>query len=82
MHVMSDNVYLETVQRGSDKELCVTTLRNHVMPLVRFNIEDKGEILRNVSCKCGRCGDILKLHMGEVMNGFKMRMEHRCTHTL
>lgn len=64
MHVMSDNVYLETVQRGSDKELCVTTLRNHVMPLVRFNIEDKGEILRNVSCKCGRCGDILKLHMG------------------
>lgn len=64
MHIMSDNVYLETVHTGNGEELCVTTLRNRVMPLVRFNIEDRGHIVPNVQCACGKCGDTLEIQVG------------------
>ena len=60
MHVMSDNVYLET----AGENLCVTSLRNYAMPFVRYRLDDRGEISRGVSCACGRCGDILTLRTG------------------
>lgn len=60
MHIMSDNVYLETIEDN----LCVTSLRNYAMPFVKYRLEDRGRIRRDVHCQCGRCGDILSLHAG------------------
>ncbi len=60
MHIMSDNVYLETV----GDNLCVTSLCNYAMPFVRYQLEDRGRIFRGVACECGRCGDIITLSAG------------------
>ncbi len=60
MHVMSDNVYLET----AGENVCVTSLRNYAMPFVRYQLDDRGKISRGVACACGRCGDILTLSAG------------------
>lgn len=60
LHIMSDNVYLETV----DNRICVTSLTNRAMPFVKYQLEDRGEILRGISCNCGRQGDIVKLSLG------------------
>ncbi len=64
LHVMSDNVYVEMTDGLYGEEICVTSLQNHVMPLVRFNMEDRGRLYKNVFCSCGRCGDILELEAG------------------
>lgn len=65
LHIMQDNVYLETVGDPKEQwELCVTSLTNFAMPFVRFNLEDRGEIIRNQMCACGRCTDVLKLSAG------------------
>lgn len=69
MHIMSDSVYLEIVSKEMDDRektgnICVTTLCNFAMPFVRFRLEDRGRIKYNVSCACGRCGDILELLVG------------------
>lgn len=49
------------VEKG---EFCVTSLQNRAMPLVRFCLEDNGEIWRNMKCSCGNRGDVLKLKEG------------------
>ncbi len=65
MHLMQDNIYLETVGEQEDEgQLCVTSLHNFAMPFVRFNLEDRGRIIRNKPCACGRCTDALKLYAG------------------
>lgn len=68
MHVMSDNVYLESVEGN----LCVTSLQNYAMPFVRYRLEDRGEITRNVACECGKCGDVLTLHQGRTNDRIKL----------
>lgn len=65
MHVMSDNVFVEII--GNEKEsgeICITSLQNKAMPLVRFNVGDRGKILSGKSCSCGNCNDILVLDAG------------------
>ncbi len=65
MHIMSDNVHVETVGDKTDEgEICVTSLNNKVMPIVRFNLQDRGKIFRNVSCTCGRRGDVIEVQVG------------------
>lgn len=65
LHIMQDNVYLETLgDQNSGGEICVTSLTNFAMPFVRFNLEDRGKIIRNQSCECGRCTDVLELYAG------------------
>lgn len=74
MHCMSDNVYIEICNKSIDGrtesyieeegEICVTTLQNYAMPLIRFRLEDRGKIHRNVRCLCGRQGDVLELYAG------------------
>ncbi len=62
---MSDNVYVEMPGYMPDEgEICVTSLQNHAMPFIRFNLEDRGKIFRNISCACGRTGDILEIEAG------------------
>lgn len=64
LHLMQDNVYLETVGDQEEGQLCVTSLNNFAMPFVRFNLEDRGRIIRNKVCACGRCTDALELYAG------------------
>ena len=64
MHCLSDNVFLESLGEKYNDELCVTTLQNRAMPLVRFNIGDRGKILSGKGCPCGNCNDILELKAG------------------
>lgn len=67
LHLMQDNVYLETIGETEDEgELCVTSLNNYAMPFVRFNLEDRGRILRGKTCSCGRCTDALELFAGRI----------------
>lgn len=75
MHIMSDNVYLEQV----GENLCVTSLCNHAMPFVRYCLEDRGKIIQNVRCECGRCGDVLQLYSGR-SNDFIKRADGRIYH--
>lgn len=64
LHILSQNVYIENIPGDCGDEICVTTLKNRVMPLVRFNVEDRGKIKRNIQCFCGKCGDVLFLDEG------------------
>lgn len=65
MHIMSDNVYIEVLgDKEESGEICVTSLKNKAMPLVRFNIGDRGRILYGKTCPCGNCNDILLLNAG------------------
>ncbi|MCH5267837.1 MAG: hypothetical protein J1E62_05770 [Lachnospiraceae bacterium] len=67
LHILSDNVYAETIADNSDSDMhfiCVTSRQNYAMPLIRFQLDDRGEIRRNVNCECGCTGDILDLKSG------------------
>lgn len=68
MHVMSDNVYLESI--GED--LCVTSLRNYAMPFVRYRLEDRGKLMKNITCKCGNCEDVVTLQQGRTNDVIKL----------
>ena len=64
MHVMSDNVYVEILGGKEQGDICVTSLQNKVMPLIRYNMEDKGSLHADYHCKCGNPNAILKLVAG------------------
>lgn len=61
LHCMGTNVYVESLE---DNMLCVTTLQNKGMPVIRFRIGDRGELIENISCKCKNKNPILKLLAG------------------
>ena len=67
MHVMSDNVYAEVIPHSWKQDIhyiCVTSLQNFAMPLIRYQLEDRGEIHRDVSCPCGVFGNVIELYGG------------------
>lgn len=43
---------------------CITANQYSAMPFVRFNLEDRGRIIRSKPCSCGRCTDALELYAG------------------
>lgn len=61
LHCMSENVFLEVLE---EQELCVTTLQNKAMPLVRYKVGDRGEMINGKNCACGNCKEIIKLKAG------------------
>ena len=66
MHIISQNVYVESI---TNKEqipcLYITGLINSIMPLIRYEIGDSGEI-KNINCPCGNKNPILQLYSGRV----------------
>ena len=54
LHVQSDVVYVETpiLANGGKSEIVVTTLTNHIMPLIRYRTGDLAELV-DKSCPCG-----------------------------
>ena len=66
MHILENNVLVEIVNRqkniGTNKigNVCVTSLHNRVMPIIRYKLNDKAMIIEN-KCSCGRSSPIIKL---------------------
>jgi len=58
-HINAENVILEfsrdgeSVEAGEDGLILATSLRNHGMPFIRYNMEDVGRP-SNDTCECGR----------------------------
>jgi len=65
MHILKNNVFLESITTNGLSMLYVTGLINTVMPLVRYQIGDIGEISES-SCKCGCTSPILNLKKGRI----------------
>lgn len=69
MHIMDSNVYVEIIDEEGNSvknqtgEICITTLTNHAMPLIRYKIGDIGQIT-DKTCSCGNKAPILSLMSG------------------
>lgn len=69
MHVMDSNVYVEVVDKYGNSiknkigDICVTTLSNRVMPLIRYKIGDIGMITEK-KCRCGNKSSVISLMSG------------------
>lgn len=52
MHIVEKNVFVEIIDKQSNDigNICVSTLLNNNMPLIRYNLKDKGKIT-NSFCK-------------------------------
>lgn len=73
LHCLSDNVFTEIVKKeGEYGDICVTTMKNRAMPLVRFNIGDRGKIVSGRKCACGNCNNILVLEKGRNNDWIKL----------
>lgn len=70
LHCLKENVNVEIVDKngtevplGKEGEICVTTLTNYAMPLIRYKLGDYGR-LSTVKCSCGEKGLVLELTKG------------------
>lgn len=67
MHVMGSNVFVEILDdnsrsvRGVEGAVVITSLKNKVMPFIRYKIGDRGKMRAGDSCPCGNCSPILEL---------------------
>lgn len=72
LHCLESNVYVEVVKKEKrienkeEGELCLTTLNNETMPLVRYAIGDSGLLRYHHSCDCGLKSPILELTSGRI----------------
>ncbi len=64
-HINEDEVIIEIVkdgmpvQRGEVGDIVMTDIRNRAMPLIRYNIGDKGMLI-DKRCSCGRPSALMK----------------------
>lgn len=69
MHIMDFNVYVEVIDdagknvQNQSGEICVTTLNNHAMPLIRYKIGDIG-MITDTECTCGNKAPVMSLMSG------------------
>ena len=64
MHIMGNNVYVEILNEHEQcGDICITSLKNMAMPLIRYNTGDKGYLLFQ-DCPCGNIHPILKVYNG------------------
>jgi phenylacetate-CoA ligase len=74
-HVQSENVFLEVIREdgsscaeGETGRVLLTTLQNHTMPLLRYDIGDYAEVAAR--CRCGRTLPTLSKILGRRRNLF------------
>lgn len=65
LHVLEDNVVVEVVKDGKPVigevgDICLTSLTNYAMPLLRFETGDVG-VLAETACPCGEKTSVLQL---------------------
>ena len=73
LHVMAENVYVEVeepVDSAGKGNLLITSLRNSVMPLIRYRLGDVGMLSEN-KCSCGRGLPMLKEISGRSVDYIK-----------
>lgn len=83
MHLMNDNVYLETI----DNKAYITTLTNHAMPFVKYGLGDSVAVDNLfVQCKCGSITPIIKVLAGRSNDYIKLPydkvMNSSCIHSV
>lgn len=72
MHCMDDNVYVEIIDNDGknvveeEGKVIITTLNNHAMPFIRYEVGDRGKLHKNVKCECGNKSHILELKSGRI----------------
>jgi phenylacetate-CoA ligase len=75
MHINVDQVVLETDDSttlpGQPPALIVTSLWNDVMPLIRYRIEDCGQLLDG-ACDCGSHFPLMELNVSRIFDHFIM----------
>jgi phenylacetate-CoA ligase len=62
MHVFTDMVHLESQRVGDEDRLLVTSLTNHLMPFIRYDIGDSGR-LKEGECACGSPFPLMEMGM-------------------
>lgn len=67
LHVFPWGCYVEIVDEaghrlppGTEGTIVVTSLNNFVMPLLRYQLSDRGSLSAEATCRCGRRGQILE----------------------
>ena len=58
-HVNFESVYVETLEESGPPRVLITSLVNHAMPMIRFDIGDHAELAEG-DCDCGRSGPYLQ----------------------
>lgn len=71
MHILSENVYVESIIKNGYPCLHIIGLENTAMPLIRYNIGDVGEI-KHIKCSCGNENPVLVLYKGRVNDMIKL----------
>lgn len=69
MHVVLDNVIIEVLKEGvpvlgEEGGVCVTGLRNHAMPIIRYLTGEKGVLVHD-ECACGNKAPSIKITEGD-----------------
>jgi phenylacetate-CoA ligase len=62
MHVMSDLVHLESHHSDGEDRLLVTSLTNRLMPFLRYELGDAGQLLEG-PCPCGSPFPLMEMGM-------------------
>ncbi|HER24670.1 MAG TPA: phenylacetate--CoA ligase family protein [Candidatus Atribacteria bacterium] len=77
LHLIPQIHYLEILNdsgkeanQGESGEIIITLLTNYTMPLIRYNIEDRG-VFSKAKCSCGREFPFLKKVEGRIRNIFR-----------
>jgi len=72
LHIITNDAYIEfldekeeQVASGEEGALIITSLNNHVMPLIRYRIGDIG-IPNDEKCPCGRTWPLVKSIQGRI----------------
>lgn len=73
MHILEDNVFLETVLNEGREEAVVTGKKNTLMPVIRYNLQDVITINKKMHCSCGLCSDIVEKVSGRVSKDIVIR---------
>lgn len=78
LHVFTDMVYLESTVEDQEDRLIITSLTNRVMPMIRYDIGDSGQ-LKEGDCECSspfpmmqmgicRSNDLIKSSSGKTVH--------------
>lgn len=70
---LTDSTYTEIIDENGNPlpeneegDVCITTLENFAMPVIRYRVGDRGKIQSKVVCECGQTAKVLKLTSGRI----------------
>ncbi len=79
-HVFPRGCYVEIVDdaghrlpAGTEGNIAITSLSNFAMPLVRYQLGDRGSLSATSNCSCGRQGQLLETISGRNTDAFMLK---------